>query len=355
MKKRIIGIDLARSLAVIGMIIVNFKVVLGGKGSPQLKALASLFDGKAAALFVVLAGVGLALMTKSALKNKQLVKLSVIKKKIAKRALFLFVVGLSYIYIWPADILHFYGVYMLAILLLLKARQTVLLLSSLAFIFIYPFVLYFIPYETSWNFENLTYFDFWSINGFFRNLFVNGFHPVLPWTSFMLFGYWLGQQDLQNSKFVGRFLFGGGAVFLFIQLIALAGSHIVGLEENGWSTILATSPMPPYPLYMFNGISFAATLISICILIGQRFSTNLIVLLLNKLGQLALSVYVAHIVIGITAVELLWPNSLGTYSIVFSFTYALVFSLLAVAFSFFWLSYFKLGPLEWLMRKVCGH
>jgi uncharacterized protein len=32
MNKRIIGIDVARALAVIGMIIVNFKVVFGEKG-----------------------------------------------------------------------------------------------------------------------------------------------------------------------------------------------------------------------------------------------------------------------------------------------------------------------------------
>ncbi|MFT7429277.1 MAG: hypothetical protein ACI9IZ_001774, partial [Nonlabens sp.] len=32
MKKRIIGIDVARALAVIGMIIVNFKVVFGENG-----------------------------------------------------------------------------------------------------------------------------------------------------------------------------------------------------------------------------------------------------------------------------------------------------------------------------------
>lgn len=354
MKKRIIGIDMARALAVIGMIIVNFKVVLGAKGNPELKAFASIFNGKAAALFVVLAGVGLALMTKSALKNKQEKKLKLIKRKIVKRAIFLFVVGLSYIYIWPADILHFYGVYMLVVLFLLKARQRILLLSSVALIAVYPLILFFVPYETAWDFENLTYLDFWSVNGFFRNLFVNGFHPVLPWTSFMLFGYWLGQQDLQDQQLVRRFLFLGGATFLIIQLVAFCGSRVAGLEEWELDIILATSPMPPYPLYMFNGGAFAITLISICILIGQRFSSNLIVRELNKLGQLALSVYVAHIVIGITATELLWPDSLGTYSIGFSFIYALVFSLFAAAFASFWLSYFKIGPLEWLMRKVCG-
>ena len=53
--KRIIGIDVARALAVIGMIIVNFKVVFGDSGSNWVKSFASVFDEKAAATFVVLA------------------------------------------------------------------------------------------------------------------------------------------------------------------------------------------------------------------------------------------------------------------------------------------------------------
>ena len=113
MNSRIIGIDIARALAVIGMVIVNFKVVLGEKGDSWVKLLASVFDGKASATFVVLAGVGIALGTNSALRINDLSKLRVAQIKIAKRALFLFVIGLSYMVIWPADILHFYGVYML--------------------------------------------------------------------------------------------------------------------------------------------------------------------------------------------------------------------------------------------------
>ena|GEM_PF-871557 len=103
MKERIIGIDIARALAVIGMIIVNFKVVLGENGLSWVKSFASAFEGKAAATFVVLAGVGLALMTNSALRNNDSQKLKTAKIKISKRASFLFIVGLSYIVIWPAD------------------------------------------------------------------------------------------------------------------------------------------------------------------------------------------------------------------------------------------------------------
>ena len=41
-KKRIIGIDVARALAVIGMIVVNFKIVIGENGLSWVKSFASL-------------------------------------------------------------------------------------------------------------------------------------------------------------------------------------------------------------------------------------------------------------------------------------------------------------------------
>ena len=83
-KKRIIGIDVARALAVVGMIIVNFKIVFGGEGSTWLKAFAQVFEGKAAATFVVLAGVGLALITKSAIETGNREKLSTAKSESPK-------------------------------------------------------------------------------------------------------------------------------------------------------------------------------------------------------------------------------------------------------------------------------
>ena len=122
-KQRIIGIDVARALAVIGMIIVNFKVVLGDKGTHCMQSITGVFDGKAAATFVVLAGIGLALMTNTAIKNNDADKIKIARIRILKRALFLFIIGISYISIWPADILHFYGVYMTIVILVINSKE----------------------------------------------------------------------------------------------------------------------------------------------------------------------------------------------------------------------------------------
>lgn len=357
MSKRIIGIDVARALAVIGMIIVNFKLVIGQKGEHWLKQFAMPFEGKAAATFVVLAGVGLALMSNSAVETQDEVKLKRSSVRIVKRAAFLFIVGLSYIWIWPADILHFYGVYMLISLLFINKAAYHALLSAVLFILLYPLLLLLWPYEVGWDFVNMNYTDFWTRDGFIRNLFYNGFHPVFPWTAFMLFGLWLGKQDLRNTAFVKKSMWISLAVFSSIQLISYYSLSILsqGADANSQESlniVLGTEPMPPMPLYMLSGMAIATFVITGCILLGQRFENNVIIQSLNKTGQLALSFYVAHVVIGMGLVEGYNGKALGSFSAQFSISYALLFSLACVLFAVLWLKYKKAGPLEWLMRKI---
>ncbi len=356
MKKRIIGIDVARALAVIGMIIVNFKIVFGENGESWLKSFAHLFDGKAAATFVVLAGIGLGLMTNSAIKNQDLKKLATNLKRIIKRAIFLFIVGLSYIWIWPADILHFYGIYMLLTLLFITQKPKYILLGAIGLIFIYPVLLLFFDYETGWNFIALEYTDFWTFKGFFRNLFYNGFHPVIPWTAFMLFGLWYGKQDLNKDRFVKKSLIISLVVFIAVQVLSfgliqfLSGADSRSTEDL--TALLGTDPMPPMPIYMINGISISVVIISACILLANKFENSFLIRALHNTGKLALTFYVAHVIIGMGLVEEISAKPLGEYSIEFSVIYALIFSLLCVLFAQIWLRYKKAGPLEWIMRKT---
>lgn len=356
MKQRIIGIDVARALAVIGMIIVNFKVVFGENGLPWVRAFAGIFDGKAAATFVVLAGVGLALMTNSAIKNKDLTKLKVARRRIAKRAVFLFFIGISYITIWPADILHFYGVYMAITLVLLTCKEKTILISGICIILVYPILITVFNYETGWIFATLDYQDFWTFKGFMRNLFFNGFHPAMPWTAFMIFGYWFGKQDLHNDKFVKKTFWMSTLIFISIQVVSYLSISILSEGNQAaaleLTEILGTDPMPPLPIYMFNGIAVAFALISACILIAKKFENSFIIDALNKTGQLALTFYVAHVIVGMGIIELINPSKMGNYSIEFSVIYAIQFSLMCILFAIIWRKYYESGPLEWVMRKI---
>ncbi|MEZ5700702.1 MAG: heparan-alpha-glucosaminide N-acetyltransferase domain-containing protein [Burkholderiaceae bacterium] len=64
---RLAGLDLARAWALLGMLVVNFRVAMGVDKDPDapvwLQGAVEALSGRAAALFVVLAGMGLALAT----------------------------------------------------------------------------------------------------------------------------------------------------------------------------------------------------------------------------------------------------------------------------------------------------
>lgn len=354
--KRIIGIDVARSIAIIGMIIVNFKLAFGEKGHSLMVQFSHLLEGKVAATFVVLAGIGMAFMTNTAILTNDIQKLKKTKLKIVKRALLLFIIGLLYLPIWEADILHYYGIYMLFSLLWLTKSAKTILISSFLIIFSYPILMLIWDFDYGWNFELLTYLDFWTINGFLRNLFYNGFHPVIPWTAFMLIGLWFGKQNLNDTTFIKKSLLISLSIFIITQLISCyLISYFTGnslTNTNELNQILGTSPMPPLPIYMISGSSISICVISICILLAKKYENTFIINALSKTGQLALTFYVAHVIIGMGIVEVINPTKMGNYTINFSLIYALAFSFLCILFAVIWTKKGKIGPLEWLMRKI---
>ena len=121
---RIEGYDVARALAVFGMVLVNYKSTMGSEylGPEKLVGILSFLDGRAAALFVVLAGIGISLLTRQARETGDVAALTTHRRTLLSRAFFFFVVGLVYWPIWPADILHFYGAYIALSVVFLGAR-----------------------------------------------------------------------------------------------------------------------------------------------------------------------------------------------------------------------------------------
>ena len=349
-KERIEGIDLARSVAMIGMIAVNFKIVLGAKGNKYLEAVLDSLEGQAAATFVVLAGIGIALMTKKA--HPDMIK---VRKKLLSKALFLFILGTIFLIIWPADILHFYGIYIAITALSLKLKDKQILMFCAFIILFFLILVLFCNYQAEWNFKTLEYHGLWTVKGFLKNLFFNGFHPVIPWLVFMLFGFWFGKKNLKNRLILQKTLKYSIVIIISFKLFKVTAiSYLPNFSQLTTSELehlLNTNPIPPLPLYLANGIAFAMIIISSSILIAQRFRNNKIIEYLSNSGQLALTCYIAHIVIGLGLIEIVIPQKMGLLPLEFSFLYALIFSLTCVLFSKIWLTYFKQGPLEKLMRK----
>jgi uncharacterized protein len=355
--KRILGFDFARGLAIVGMVFVNFKVVMVAETEGFLYQLVELLSGKAAALFVVLAGIGMTLMYKSARKKNDPAKVRQTQYSLLKRAAFLFVVGLSYYVIWPADILHYYGVYMTIGVLFLSAPSWLIQLVSALLILGYSILLLFINYEAGWDFSTLEYVGFFTAEGFFRNLFLNGFHPVFPWLAFLLIGIWIGRIDFNNDKARKKVAITSLLVYLIFKGISIAGvewarAALPAQDAEELYYFLGTSPMPPAFFYMITASSLAVFIIAVSVWVGQKYAQTMVVKQIVSAGQLALSNYFFHVVIGMFGVQLLLGQLEQAYSMEFVFLYALLFNVLLLLFSYYWRKKFKRGPLEWVMRRV---
>ncbi|STQ90803.1 DUF418 domain-containing protein [Iodobacter fluviatilis] len=351
MKQRILGFDLARALAIFGMVIVNFKIVMHAQASENAAWLniVNVIDGRASALFVILAGVGLSLLARQF--SGDLVALAGVRKVLLKRAGFLFVLGLLYIEIWPADILHYYGMYILVgtLCLVLASRYIMALIVLLLIISTTLFVM--LNYSTAWDWKTLSYADLWTIPGFIRHLLFNGFHPVLPWLGFLLLGMVIGRQNLSHVAIRERLFLLGlfAAVLAELIVLFLPYALLMGMP-SAYGVFFSTVPMPPLPLYFIGAAGSAVVIITLCVALGEKFGQKSWLMPFVYTGQLGLTFYLAHVILGMGLLESL--GMLENQSLAFSVSSALLFCVLAVVFASYWRKSFSQGPLENMLRRV---
>jgi uncharacterized protein len=350
---RIEGYDAARALAIFGMIVVNFKLVMGSSaaGPAWLVALAGLFEGRAAALFVMLAGVGLILLSRRALLSGAAAERRQARQRIVRRALVLLLAGLLLQPIWPADILHFYGLYLAvgAAMLFVPDRWLLLAAGLLAAGFAVLFMLF--DYSAGWNWATLEYGDVWTARGLTRSLFFNGFHPLFPWCAFLLFGMWLGRQEVGDRHWRRRMLRGAVLTLLLAEAGAALGRAALaaGMVGPRAGALFSRGPMPPTPFYVLSAGSSALIVLLLALGLSRRAGGRLWWRALVATGQLALTLYIAHILLGMGLIEALgWLD--GGRSLSLTLLYALGFYAGAIIIAVGWRRWFQRGPCEALVH-----
>jgi uncharacterized protein len=354
--QRIIGFDLARTYAIFGMFIVNFNIVFGNFfDKTGLNYFLSMFSGNSATVFVMLAGMSIALMTNR--ENYTIEDKIRLRNIILKRALFLFVIGLLLQLFWPADILHFYGGYMtFAAFLLFVKRKYYLWVSALS-ILTFHLLFIFIPFETNWNFETFDYKNFWSLNGFLTNYFYNGWNSVFPWLAFFTTGLYLGRLKWQESKTKKR-MFIIGLIFyllvIIIQFLTNTFADNVELQE-----LINADYLPPMLPFMLSTTGFGFMLISSFMFMGNLIADKKWANDLAKVGQMTLTHYISHLTIGLFIFAEIYSTDFIKKVSGQKFVepeYILLFSgfyfILSFILTKLWSMKFKNGPFETIMRKV---
>ena len=347
MSERLIGLDIARYLAFVGMVLVNFDIAMSyGVQSNEgfFKEFIGHLQGRASPTFVVLAGIGLGLS--SFKKESQTVN------TIVKRSIFLLILGLLNMTIFEGDILHYYAFYFLfgVFLLPFGNRALILVISILNLVFFS--MMLFIDYESGWNFEELTYSGFWTIDGFTRNLFFNGFHPVFPWLGFFLLGMLMSRVLLKKRQVQIKMISWGLIAIIFSEIMSFIISGYVIPADSELQFLFMTDSMPPMPLYFLAASGSALLIIGLCLLVSEKFKESKIYSLIAPAGTQTLTLYVLHIIVGLGFIDAI--GFTGTQTSSQAFVAAIIFCILGTIFAFTWSKWFRRGIFESLMRKLTG-
>ena len=333
MSERLIGLDIARYLAFVGMVLVNFDIVMShGVQSNEgfFNEFIGQLQGRASATFVVLAGIGLGLS--SFKKESQTVN------TIVKRSIFLLILGLLNMTIFEGDILHYYAFYFLfgVFLLPFGNRALILVISILNLVFFS--MMLFIDYESGWNFEELTYTGFWTIDGFTRNLFFNGFHPVFPWLGFFLLGMLMSRVLLKKRQVQIKMISWGLIAIIFSEIMSFIISGYVIPADSELQFLFMTDSMPPMPLYFLAASGSAIFIIGLCLLVSEKFKESKIYSLIAPAGTQTLTLYVLHIIVGLGFIDAI--GFTGTQTSSQAFVAAIIFCILGTIFAFTWSKWF---------------
>ena len=352
MNRRIAGYDFARSVALFGLVAANFS----DYGEPSgFFLLYTLSQGGVTTTFLVLAGIGMSLLRQRDQSTSSEHKSADSRRRLTKRAAFLLVVGICCNVIWQTYFLCFYSICIGIGALLLTTSNRWLWSLAFIFIFIWAAFTFWIGYsDVIRNFEALQDSDPWTVEGTTFRLFRYGFLSIFFWTGSLLLGMWLGRWKVHYLRVRSDLFFGGIVVALFSVGIPRLLTQYIPISV--WDSPVWDSPggtlswlfVPiSMPLHFFGICGIVTAIIGGSLMLTEKYPAAKWTKPFIATGQLALTLYVAHLVIGkelLKALGLFW----------FPIESAVIFCICAVIFSHFWRKGFERGPIEWALRRVTG-
>jgi len=355
---RILGYDVARAIAVIGMVIVNYhNIFLAGRSHhPQwFTGLAGFLMGRAAAVFVMLAGVGITLMSHKAILSGDTSLVKRIRHELLKRSLVLFLMGLVFLNWWNADILHFYGLFLSAasLLLFIPGRRLWLFIGGCLIVAGSLFTFYKAdPILTQVLLPDNKLFELCD------EMLISGQYPMLPWFSFLVVGMWLGRPKIISNRQLIRLIFWASLLVFLLTVVLENFSNAIIFqflnieEDTPLALMLLSVPFPISPFFAISAMAGSLVVIIFCIslsnqpLLVQPFAR------LGAVGKMSLTVYIGHIFIGLAVDRFTFSRLDLTEYQIFTVVFTLLFCLTVFWYANLWFKHFERGPLEWTLRRL---
>lgn len=347
MKQRIIAIDVARGLAVLGMFAAHLGNEVDGAHSPSWLVVA---DGRPSAMFAVLAGISIALFTggRTVPRDGALVRGFL---RVATRAMAIFVIGLLLMVLGTpvAVILPSYAVTFLLVMPAIGARWQVTAGLGALVAIVGPTLIVAMTTVgadgTNWLLRTLG-----TDEGFALDLFVTGYYPALAWAAYMFAGMAVGRLDLRSTV-TQLWLATSG---LALILLGYGGSDLLlaaGFGQTDASFSLVTAePHSDSTFELLGNIGVALLTVAVLLLLTTGTTAvarvaRLVTVPVAATGATALSAYSFHIVaIYFLGTDVVWYPESNAVLVWF-----IVITLVACTL---WTRLLGRGPLERLMRLV---
>ena len=340
---RLVGIDLARCLALLAMMATHLLDERDPDGT--LSASAWLFSGRASALFALLAGVSLALMSGRTrpLRGRARARRSA---GLAVRALLVALIGLALgeVDSGVAVILTHYGLLLLMGLLVLGLGARALAVLAAAWVVLGPVVAQVLRPElpprgfASPSFEQLA-----EPGRLLSELLFTGYYPMASWFAYLLAGMALGRLDLAGlrRRVLAALALAGGALAvattwlshrlteredvlsaLLPGVTARRGPEVAATRlreqvegglfgqtpvEGPWQWLLVVAPHSTTPFDLAQTIGSAVLVVALCLLLVRLLPGPAVdgVAVAAGAGAATLSLYSLHVLMTSAAV---WPS-----------------------------------------------
>jgi uncharacterized protein len=346
------GPDVVRAVAMAGVVVMNYHgylILRGGRAeggaiydvfNPWTGPLSTRF----AATFVLTAGVGVSLMTRSSMADPQ--RRNDMSWRLARRGLLLYGFGLAFDFIWSGTILPYYGaLFVLAAVLYRLSSWWLVAIGAAAAVA--GWAINWWVFERSLDGDNTD----WLTNpgprspvGLLADVFVNGTHPLFPWLAFFCAGIVVGRLlDTQWRPATAAL------GFVLVTAASLAGLAATGIRST---EVLSTHPFDRGLAYTASALGTALLAFALITAAADAFSTTAIVRVLQSAGQLSLSVYVAHALVFNVLVD--WADVIEPGGIATSLTFAAAVWLTAIVAAVAYQRRFGRGPAETLYRALSG-
>ena len=377
---RILHLDIFRGFAILGIFMVNILVmntsflyrndwIVENASSINDAAywfLEMFFFSKFFPIFSFLFGIGVALQIRSLKAKKMDSTLFLFRRFTA-----LFIFGMAHLlFIWSGDILHLYAMFGFVLMLMYRANTTVILLSAILLFFfpyfddIYQYIIDFFSADPQSELMRMYRNDIAYIktNGsyssdvslriseyaFFLNVVISFIIPIA--LTMAILGLYIVKKGIIDriESFVHKIRIPFLIVFVVIVSYRFIFRYWILEHFNiEYGSLLSFFL---WTIYCVSEIMLSfAYLIIIVYLLKTKFWKKLLSPL-KYVGRMAFTNYIMQSVIGYLIMQ-----TFGYYES-FSPSQCILIVLIVFAcqipLSWFWLKYFKFGPLEWLWRCI---